>query len=112
MLLTLFNGTPCLAPWGAQTKQQCVLYQAKEQVGEGVSVTDETGREQGPLSRFAGLLNQLAGPLTNLRGFEDLSSWGSRTALEVLFENVRSGLIGRRVDTLVGGAPWPSPCPR
>jgi hypothetical protein len=71
-------------------------------MSKGVPVAEESGKEEGPLSRFAGLLQQLAAPFSELRGFEDLSTWGSRTALEVLFENVRSGLVDRRVETLAG----------
>jgi hypothetical protein len=69
---------------------------------QGASVVDEPGKEQGPFSGLTGLFQQLAGPFSDLRSFEELSTWGSRTALEALFENARSGLIGRRVDTRIG----------
>jgi hypothetical protein len=47
-------------------------------------------------------------PFVDLRrdipGFEELSNWGPRTALEALLESVRSGLIGRRITTGSGGS--------
>jgi hypothetical protein len=61
-------------------------------------VSDETDRDRGSFWSLAGLWQQMTGPFTDLRAFEDLSTWGSRTAFDALFESVRSGLVGRRVE--------------
>jgi hypothetical protein len=53
---------------------------------------------------MAELFQQMAAPFGDLRGLEELSTWGPRTALEVLLERARSGLVGRRVTMQVGGS--------
>jgi hypothetical protein len=71
-------------------------------------VPDEASEERGSFWDLAGLFRQVARPFGDLpfgdlrggfRGFEELSTWGPRTALEALLESVRSGLIGRRITT-------------
>ncbi len=59
--------------------------------------------ERGP-GPFAGMFQQVADAFADLKGLGEWPRWGSRTALDALFEAVRSGLIGRRIDTEVRGA--------
>lgn len=65
-------------------------------------MADESGGGRGSFWNMAGLFRPMAGPFADLRGFEEWATWGSRNVLEALFESVRSGLIGRRVDMGVG----------
>ena len=60
---------------------------------------DEGSEERGSFWDLAGLFRQAARPFSDFRGFEELSTWGPRTALEALLESVRSGLIGRHIST-------------
>jgi hypothetical protein len=66
-------------------------------------VPEEPSEGKGSFWDLAGLFRQVVRPFGDLRGdfagFEELSTWGSRTALEALLESVRSGLIGRRITT-------------
>jgi hypothetical protein len=62
-------------------------------------VPDEAGEERGSFWDLAGLFRQVARPFGDFRGFEELTTWGPRTAVEALLESVRSGLIGRRITT-------------
>jgi hypothetical protein len=61
-------------------------------------VSDETESDRGSFWSLSGLWQQMAGPFTDLRAFEELSTWGSRTAFDAMFQSVRSGLVGRRVE--------------
>jgi hypothetical protein len=61
---------------------------------------DPSGRP--PFWDMSSLFRQTSGPFGGLRGFQELSTWGTRTAMEVLLERVRAGLIGRRVDLQLG----------
>jgi hypothetical protein len=62
-------------------------------------VTDEASEDRGSFWDLAGLFRQVARPFGDFRGFEELTTWGPRTAMEALLESVRSGLIGRRITT-------------
>jgi len=67
-------------------------------------VADEPEGARGAFKGLFDLWQQMAGPFTDLRSLEDLSTWGSRTALDALVETAKSGLVGRRVVVGKGGS--------
>jgi len=71
---------------------------AHRQNPQEVSVSDETERDRGSFWSLSGVWQQMTGPFTDLLAFEELSTWGSRTAFDAMFQSVRSGIVGRRVE--------------